>query len=133
MHEDLVQANKMLMATHAETIEANKSNWQHGKITPSPALLPLQTIPPPTQLDQSMYPKVRFWTKQEWKDNKNNCKDSSDLGATSSSHMRGGTRAALGKNVWVHYVKHADGKMVSGGLATEIQDHARTIWQGLWS
>jgi len=80
-----------------------------------------------------MYPKVRFWTKQEWKDNENNCKDSSDLGATSSSRAQGGTRAALGENVRVRYVEHADGKMVSGGLATEIRDHARTIWQGLWS
>jgi hypothetical protein len=128
-----VQAHKMLVATHAETVEANKSNWQHSKIAPSPTLLPLQTIPLPTQLDRSMYPKVRFWTKQEWKDNENNCKDSSDLGATSSSRVRGGTRAALGENVRVRYVEHADGKMVSGGLATEIRDHARTIWRGLWS
>ena len=78
-----------------------------------------------------MYPKVQFWTKQEWKDYENNHKDSSDLVATSGA--RGGTRAALGKNVRVRYVEHFDGKMVSGGLATEIRDHARTIWRGLWS
>jgi len=46
--------------------------------------------------------------------------------------MQGGTRAVLGENVWVCYVEHADGKMVSGGLAIEIRDHARMIWQGFW-
>jgi hypothetical protein len=42
MHEDLVQAHKMLVAIHAETIEANKSKWLRREIAPSPAL---QTIP----------------------------------------------------------------------------------------
>jgi hypothetical protein len=32
----------MLVATHAETIEANKSRWLRREIAPSPAL---QTIP----------------------------------------------------------------------------------------
>jgi hypothetical protein len=80
-----------------------------------------------------MYPRVRFWTKQDWKDYENNCKDSSDLVAPSSSGMQGGIRVALGENVRVCYVKHSDRRTVSGGLATEIRDHARTIWQGLWS
>ena len=80
-----------------------------------------------------MYPRVQFWIKQDWKDYENNCKDSSDLVAPSSSGARGGTRVALGENVWAHYVEHADGRTVSGGLATEIRDHARTIWRGLWS
>jgi|SRR6266851_2519119 len=123
MHEDLMQAHKMLMATHAETVEANKSKWLHHEITPPPAL---QAIPPPTPLERPMYPKVQFWTKQDWRDYKGSHKDSSDSVATNG--MQGGTRAALGENVWVHYVEHADRKMVSGGLAIDIQDHARTIW-----
>ena len=137
----------MLMTTHAETVEANKSNWLRSATVhapscavPDPAIpdpaIPfpssvLQTIPPPSQLDRSMYPKVRFWTKQEWKDYENNHKDSSNLVATSGA--RGGTRAALGENVRVRYVEHFDGRMVSGGLATEIRDHARKIWRGFWS
>ena len=134
-HEDLVQAHKMLVATHAETIETTKSKWRRSKFTPSPhsEIAPsptLQTIPPPSPLERSMYPKVQFWTKQDWRDYEASRKDSSDSVATSG--MRGGTRAALGENVRVHYVEHADGKMVSGGMATEIREHARTIWRGLW-
>jgi hypothetical protein len=123
-----VHAHKMLVATHAEIIEATKSKWICSQPAPSPVL---QTVPPPSQLERSMYPKVKFWTKQDWRDHESSRKDSSDSVTTSS--MQGGTRAALGENVWVHYVEHADGKMVSGGLATEIRDHARTIWRGLWS
>jgi len=118
-----MQAYKMLVATHAKTVEANKSKWLRHEIAPPPAL---QTIPPPSPLERSMYPKVQFWTKQDWRDYKGSCKDLSDLVATSG--MQGGTRAALGKNVWVCYVEHADGKMVNGGLAIEIWDHARMIW-----
>ncbi len=122
-----MQAHKMLVAIHAETIKATKSKWLHSKIAPSPAL---QTIPPSSPLERSMYSKVQFWTKQDWRDYKASCKDSSNLVATST--MQGGTKAALGKNVQVHYVKHMDRKIVSGGLATEIQEHARMTWQGLW-
>ena len=39
----------------------------------------------------------------------------------------------MGENVRVQYVEHADGKMVDGGMATEIRDQARKIWRGLWS
>ncbi len=70
--------HKLLMVTHAETIEAMKSKWLHTKNPPSPILQP-------SQLNRSMYPRVQFWTKQDWKDYENNCKDSSDLVATSSS------------------------------------------------
>jgi hypothetical protein len=78
-----------------------------------------------------MYPKVRFWTKQEWRDYETSRKDTSDLVVTSGA--RGATRAAMGENVRVQYVEHADGKMVDGGMATEIRDQARKIWRGLWS
>jgi hypothetical protein len=122
-----MQAHKMLVATHAETVEANKSKWLRREIAPPPAL---QTIPPPSPLERSMYPKVQFWTKQDWRDYEGSRKDSSDSVATSG--MQGGTRAALGENVRVRYVEHADGKMVSGGLAIEIRDHARMIWRGFW-
>lgn len=128
------------MTTHAETIEANKSKWLRSTIVPGPSpsvpdpaiLSPvLQTIPLPSQLDRSMYPNVRFWAKQEWKDYEASRKDSSDLVVTSGA--RGPARAAMGENVRVQYVEHADGKMVYGGMATEIRDHARRIWRGLWS
>jgi hypothetical protein len=118
-----MQAHKMLVATHAEIIEANKSKWLRHKIAPPPAS---QTIPPPSPLERSIYPKVQFWTKQDWRDYEGSCKDSSDSVATSG--MQGGMRAALGENVRVRYVEHADRKMVSGGLAIEIWDHARMIW-----
>ncbi len=132
-----MQAYKMLIATHIEAVEANKPKWMCSTIAPRPSsAIPspiLQMIPPPSQLDQSMYPKVCFWTKQDWKDYKTSCKDCSNLVATSSSGVQGGTRAAIGKNVQVQYIKHTDGKMVDGGIVTEIRDHARRIWQGLWS
>jgi len=101
-----VQVHKVLVATHAETIEAMTSKWLHTKNPPHPPSPILQATPPPSQLNQSIYPRVRFWTKQDWKDYENNCKDSSDLVAPSSSGARGGTRAALGENIRVRYVKH---------------------------
>jgi hypothetical protein len=135
-----MQAHRMLVATHTETIEANTPKWRHSTIAPRPSsavpspAVPspvLQSIPLPSQLNRAMYPKVWFWTKQEWRDFEASRKDSSDLVVTSS--VRGAIRAAMGKNVWVQYVKHADGKMVDGGMATEIRDQARKIWRGLWS
>lgn len=130
------------MATHAETIEAYKPKSLRSTSTiapgpssavPSPAVPSpiMETIQPLSHLDRSCYPKIRFWTKQEWKDYEASRKDSSDLVATSG--LKGGTRAALGENVRVQYVEHADGKMVDGGMAIEIRDHARKIWRGLWS
>ena len=77
-----------------------------------------------------MYPKVWFWTKQEWRDYETSHKDSSNLVVTSG--MQGATRAAMGEKIWVQYVKHADSKIVDGSMATEIRDQARKIWQGLW-
>ncbi len=132
-----MQAHRMLMATHTEIIEANKSKWPRSTSRIAPRLSPaipsptvpspiLQTIPLPSQLNRSMYPKVRFWTKQEWRDYETSCKDSSDLVVTSGT--RGATRAAMGENVWVQYVEHADGKIVDGSMATEIRDQARKIW-----
>jgi hypothetical protein len=135
-----VQAHRMLVATHAETVEANTPKWRRSTIAPGPSpavpspAVPspvLQSIPLPSQLDRAMYPKVRFWTKQEWRDYETSRKDSSDLVVTSSA--RGATRAAMGENVRVQYVEHADSKMVDGGMATEIRDQARKIWRGLWS
>lgn len=128
MHEDLVQAHKMLVATHAETVEANKSKWLRRDIAPSPAL---QTIRSPTQLERSMYPKVQFWTKKDWTDYESSRKESS--GSVAMTGIQGGTMASLGENARVSYVEHADGKTVSRGLETEIQEHAGTIWRGLWS
>jgi len=78
-----------------------------------------------------MYPKVQFWTKQEWRDYETSHKDSSNLVVTSG--MQGATRAAMGEKIWVQYVEHADSKIVDGSIATEIRDQARKIWQGLWS
>src|SRR6266851_537960 len=39
----------------------------------------------------------------------------------------------MGENIRVQYVEHADSKIVDGGMATEIRDQARKIWQGFWS
>jgi hypothetical protein len=126
-----MQAHKMLVATHAETIEANTSKWLHSEISPtfpSPAVPSpiLQMIPLPSQLNRSIYPKVQFWTRQDWRDYKATRNDSSDLVVASS--MQGATRAAMGENVWVQYVEHADSKVVDGSMATEFRDHARRIW-----
>jgi hypothetical protein len=94
MHEDLVQAHRMLVATHAETIEANMPKWRCSTIAPglspmvpSPTVPSpvLQSIPLPSQLNRAMYPKVQFWTKQEWRDYKTSHKDSSDLVVTSGT------------------------------------------------
>jgi hypothetical protein len=69
MHKNLMQVHRILVAIHAETIEANMPKWRRSTIAPglSPTVPSpiLQTIPLPSQLNRSIYPKVQFWTKQE--------------------------------------------------------------------
>jgi hypothetical protein len=78
----------------------------------------------------SDYPEVNYWTKKQWKDAENRRKDSSKVPTGGSPHR--GARSAKGENVMMLYIEHANGQPVSGTIAAEIQDFARSIWQGFY-
>jgi hypothetical protein len=66
----------------------------------------------------SDYPKVKYWTKQQWKDVENLIKDSSEVPTGGSPH--GGARSAKGENVMMLYIEHADRQPVSGTITAKI-------------
>jgi hypothetical protein len=77
----------------------------------------------------SDFPQVTYWKKKAWTTYKDKQKNLTKLGATSG--QQGSTRAAKGKNVMMQYIQEADGTLITGTLAADIQDHAHSIWQGL--
>jgi len=62
---------------------------------------------------QPDYPEVKYWTKKQWKDAENNNKDASDL-LENKDKRRGATRSAMGENVMMLYIEHANRRR-SGG------------------
>ena len=54
---------------------------------------------------QSEYPHIKYWTRQQWKENENNTKDTSDL-LDNKDKTHEGTRSAKGENVMMLYIEH---------------------------
>lgn len=79
---------------------------------------------------QPDYPEVKYWTKKQWKDAENNNKDASDL-LENKDKRRGATRSAMGENVMMLYIEHANGTPIDGVLAAQIREHARMVWKDL--
>lgn len=79
---------------------------------------------------QTEYPHIKYWTKQQWRENENSTKDASDL--LDKEKTRGGTRSAKGENVMMLYIEHKDGTPVDGRMAAEIREHARMVWKDLY-
>lgn len=77
------------------------------------------------------FPQVKYWNKQAWKLYESECKNSTDL--QTASGKRGATRSAQGINVMMLYIENSDGTLVSGVVAAQIREHARSIWRGFHS
>ncbi|KAI0291862.1 hypothetical protein BC826DRAFT_1105790 [Russula brevipes] len=134
--EQLVNTNKILVQSFAEKAKRPRNDSEDNE---SPVEIPLhpasgravriiERLPP---LVQSDYPRVKFWSKLDWKKYENDRKDSSELEGKGSS-ARGGTRSAKGENVMMLYIENADGSAISGTLASEIREFARSIWRGFY-
>ena len=80
----------------------------------------------PLLYSQSEYPHIKYWTKQQWKENENSTKDASDL-VDNKDKTRGGTRSEKGENVMMLYIEHIDGTPIDGNLAAQIREHTRII------
>ena len=75
-----------------------------------------------TALVCSDYPRVKFWTKQEWMDYNSN-----DVTSTTDK-TRGKGRAAQGVNVTIRFAELEDGTVVDGHVAGNIRRCARSVW-----
>ena len=85
----------------------------------------------PVVYSQTQYPHIKYWTRQQWKENENSTKDASDL-LDNKDKTRGGTRSAKGENVMMLYIEHMDGTPIDGNMAAQIREHARMIWKDLY-
>ena len=113
----LVHAHNMLMALFTEHTTKRPCEDERS-YSPSP-VLPTPTTENTKPYLQSDYPLVKYWTKQQWKDNENNNKDASDI-LEIKDKTRGGTRSAKGENVMMLYIEHEDGTPIDSNMAAQI-------------
>jgi hypothetical protein len=133
--EQLVNTNKMLVQNFAE--EKKRPRNEDNSSPVEDFLRPasdgpggdVKKLPP---LSASDYPGVKFWTRLDWKKHENDRKDSSEL-ESKGSGARGGARSSKGENVMMLYIENADGTPISGTLAGEIRDFARSIWRDFYT
>jgi hypothetical protein len=135
MYNQLFQTHNVLVTTFAETRKRTRSGdsapCSGSSNNPSTQTPATATASPKLPVySASDYPEVKYWTKQQWKDAENLRKDSSEV--PTGGGPRGGARSAKGENVMMLYVEHADGQPVSGTIAAEIRDFARSIWRGFY-
>ena len=68
---------------------------------------------------QSEYPHIKYWTRQQWKENKNSTKDTSDL-LDNKDKTHGGTRFAKGENVMMLYIECINGRPINSNMVAQI-------------
>ena len=130
MHGQLVETHSLLMTTFAESQKRPRSDdWgstSASEFSDTSSLQAREADPPACVC--SKFPEVKYWTKQDWKEVENKRKNSSEVAGP-----RGGGRSAKGENVMMLYVEHDNGRPVSGAMASDIRDFARSIWRGFYS
>ena len=97
------------------------------------ALTPLSTLPWDQPLNRSNYPKVRFWFRKDWINQK---KETSGITKVNESNLFTTTDqnkgwAPSGLNVTLRYVEDVHGVVVDGFRASEMRKFARAIWNQL--
>lgn len=129
-HEKLVQSHNMLMAIF--TNSATKRQYEDDQLYSASRNMTIDdSNSKPRSYLQSEYPLVKYWTRQQWKENENTSKDASDL-LESKDKPRGGTRSARGENVMMLYIEHVDGMPIDGAMAAQIREHARMVWKDFY-
>ena len=75
---------------------------------------------------RSDYPRIKYWTRAEWASRR----EVDDI--ETPPGPRGGSRCAKGENVMMRYIESPDGTPVSGAVASDIREYARSIWRGFY-
>lgn len=132
-HEELIKSHALLMEAYVNASKTPQVKHSSEEAAQGNALGNVDTPPGSwhtlPKLMDSDFPLVRFWYKMSWKTHNEGKKDTTELGA--STGQRGGTRAAQGENVNLLFIENADGTPITGTLAAEMREHARSIWRGL--
>jgi hypothetical protein len=79
-------------------------------------------LSPPAPLLRADYPKVKFWTKEEWDNHKSCLKD------ISGPKSKGPERASKGVNTTALYIENEDGMPVSGATVGQMRVAAQMVW-----
>jgi hypothetical protein len=107
--EKLLETNKMLTTTLTESAKRPRANNSEFSADIPPGLgNPGSSSLPPTPLSRADYPKVKFWTKEEWDNHKSCLKD------ISRPKSKGPEHASKGMNTTVLYMENEDGMPISG-------------------
>ncbi len=124
-HQKLIQSNNMLivMFTNSTTKRQYKDKQSSHNTT-------IDDTKPVVYL-QSEYPHIKYWTRQQWKENENSTKDTSDL-LDNKDKMHGGIRSAKGKNIMMLYIEYINDRPINGNMAAQIWEHTRMIWKDLY-
>jgi hypothetical protein len=142
-HNKLVETHRLLMDTFANiTGNSNINNLKRPRTDDlgseasleHPNTHPILALRATTSLEtysRSDYPKITYWTKQEWNaiqaDTEKKAKGTPIVAGT-----RGATRSSKGENVMMLFLQNKDGTPVSGTDAAYIRDFARSIWRGFY-
>ncbi|KAI0280461.1 hypothetical protein BC826DRAFT_1112138 [Russula brevipes] len=134
-HESLVETHQNLMSAYTEAIKQPLAQDHNAmeRSTPSLVIRPYGALGPMSwlpSLEKNDYPHVKFWTKEEWRKSENFHKDTSELETKGAG--RGASRSSKGENVMMLYIEDANGSPISGTLAGEIRDLARSVWRGFY-
>ena len=121
--EKLLETNKMLTTTLTESAKRPRANNSEFSADIPPGLgNPGSSSLPPTPLSRADYPKVKFWTKEEWDNHKSCLKD------VSGPKSKGPERASKGVNTTALYMENEDGMPISGATVGQMRAVARTVW-----
>jgi hypothetical protein len=80
-------------------------------------------------LTHSNYPKVRFWFRKDWINQKKEKLGVTKVNESSTTGDKG--RGPMGVNVTLRYVEDEQGVVVDGFRASEMRKFARSIWNQL--
>jgi hypothetical protein len=75
---------------------------------------------------RSDYPGIKYWTRAEWASQR----EVDDI--ETPPGPRRGLWCAKGENMMMQYIESPDGMLVSGAVASNIREYARSIWRGFY-
>jgi hypothetical protein len=78
-------------------------------------------------MSRSDYSNIKYWTKEEWVKRQ----EEDDI-KTQPGSCRG-LQCVKGENIMMKYIESPNGKLVSGAVASDIWEYARSIWRGLYT
>ena len=111
------------------TVKAQSSNSNISSMSTSPTPNFATTVLSEQPLTHSNYPKVRFWFRKDWINQKKEKLGVMKVNESSTTGDKG--RGPMGVNVTLRYVEDEQGVVVDGFHASEMRKFARSIWNQL--